>query len=222
MAQFLAAQTKTNEVVTASITQLTSQFDAMATHQKAMDTQIAQIAQQVSRLSRPQGHLPGQAETNHRGHVNVVSTVRDGLEESSEMVLREIASAPVPERAERQQSEGRSILSEMEGTAPPICPYQPRVPYPQRLAWTKLLQLQPKYARFLEKLRQIYADTPFLETLKKAPTCLQFVRYFLSKKVEPEGGSVMPIGQACSSFLQSATKLQDPGNFYIPCCIGDI
>jgi len=53
MAQFLAAQTKTNEAVTASITQLTSKFDAMATHQKAMDTQIAQIAQQVSHLSQP-------------------------------------------------------------------------------------------------------------------------------------------------------------------------
>ena len=51
MAQFLAAQTKTNETVTVSINQLTSKFDVMATHQKAMDTQIAQIAQQVSHLS---------------------------------------------------------------------------------------------------------------------------------------------------------------------------
>jgi len=110
----------------------------------------------------------------------------------------------------------------MEGTAPPIRPYQPRVPYPQRLAWTKLLQLEPKYAPFLERLRRIYADTPFLKTLKKAPACLQFVRDFLSKKEEPEGGSVMPIGRACSSFVQSPTKLQDPGDFYIPCCIGDI
>ena len=168
MAQFLAAQTKINEAVTASITQLTSQFDAMAIHKKAMDTQIGQIAQQVSRLSRPQGHLPGQAETNPRGHVNAVSTVRDGLEESSVMVLQETASAPVPERAERQQSEGRLTPVEMEDTAPPILPYQPRVPYPQRLAWTKLLQLEPKYARFLEKLRRIYADTPFLKTLKNA------------------------------------------------------
>ena len=87
MAQFLAAQTKTNEAVTASITQLTSQFDAMATHQKAMDTQVAQIAQQVSHLSRPQGHLPGQAETNPRGHVIAISTVRVGFEEGPVMVL---------------------------------------------------------------------------------------------------------------------------------------
>jgi len=59
MAQFIATQSKTNETLTVAINQLTSQFDAMATHQKAMDTQIAQIVQQVSRLSRSQGHLPG-------------------------------------------------------------------------------------------------------------------------------------------------------------------
>ena len=106
----------------------------MATHQKAMDAQIAQIAQQVSRLSRPQGHLSGQAETNPRGHVNAVSTVRDGLEESSVMVIQETISASIPEGTEGQRKEGRSNPSEMEGTAPPIHPYQPRVPYPQRLA----------------------------------------------------------------------------------------
>ena len=32
----------------------------------------------------------------------------------------------------------------------------------------------------------------------------------------------MPLGRACSSFIQSPTKLQDPGDFYIPCCMGDI
>jgi len=66
MAQFIAAQTKTNETMIASINQLTSKFNAMATHQMAMDTQITQIVQHVSHLSRPQGHLPGQPETNPR------------------------------------------------------------------------------------------------------------------------------------------------------------
>ena len=32
----------------------------------------------------------------------------------------------------------------------------------------------------------------------------------------------MPIGWACGSFLQSPVNLQDPGDFCIPCCIGDI
>jgi len=83
----------------------------------------------------------------------------------------------------------------MEDTTPPIHPYQPQVSYPERLAWTKLLQLEPKYARFLEKLRRIYPDTHFLEALKEAPAYLKFVRDFLSKKGDPEGGSVMHLGR---------------------------
>ena len=56
----------------------------MVIHQKAMDTQIAQ---QVSYLSRPQGHLTGQPETNARGHINAISAMGEGLEESPVMVL---------------------------------------------------------------------------------------------------------------------------------------
>ena len=41
MAQFIAAQTKTNETLSASINQLNSKFDVMVTHQTAMDIQIA-------------------------------------------------------------------------------------------------------------------------------------------------------------------------------------
>jgi len=44
MVQFVTTQSKTNEILAASVNQLTSQFEAMVTHQKAMDTQIAQIA----------------------------------------------------------------------------------------------------------------------------------------------------------------------------------
>ena len=222
MAQFLEGQTKTNEAVAASISQLTTKVDALTTHQKAMDHQLAQIAQQVSHLSRPQGQLPGQTETNPRGHVNAISTVRVGHEESPVMVLQETIAVPDSVGTEEQQSEGRLPPVEMEDTAPPSRPYHPRVPYPQRLAWAHLLQFEPKYARFLERLRRIYADTPFLEALKKAPSCLQFVRDFLAKKGEPEGGSVMPLGRVCSSLLQSSIKLQDPGDFCIPCCIGDV
>jgi len=87
-------QTKTNEALSALINQLTTKFDAMASHQKAMDTQIAQ---HISHLSRPQGHLPGQPETNPRGHINALSTVGEGLEESAMMILLE--TVPVPDSA---------------------------------------------------------------------------------------------------------------------------
>ena len=39
--RFTATQSKTNEVFSEQINQLNSKFDAMASHQKVMDTQIA-------------------------------------------------------------------------------------------------------------------------------------------------------------------------------------
>ena len=94
MEQFIAVQTKTNECLSASINLLTSKFDTMATHQKVMDTEIARIVQQVSHLSRSQGHLLGQPETIPRGHVNAILMMGEGLEESLVMVFQETISVP--------------------------------------------------------------------------------------------------------------------------------
>jgi len=44
MEHFIVTQTKTNAALGEAINQLTAKFDAMASHQKAMDTQIDQIA----------------------------------------------------------------------------------------------------------------------------------------------------------------------------------
>ena len=115
-------------------------------------------------------------------------------------------------------------MSSIETVSPALSihPYQPSVSYPQRLAWGKLFQLELKFARFLDMLKRIYADTPFLEALKKAPSHIQYLRELLSKKGEPKGGSVIPIEEVCSSTLQSPSKLQDSGSFSIPCVVGDL
>jgi len=66
-------QTRTNEALGESINQLTAKFETMTTHQKMMENQISQIAQQVSHLSKPQGHLPGQPEANPKGQMNAIT-----------------------------------------------------------------------------------------------------------------------------------------------------
>jgi len=59
MERFLVSQTKTNEALGESVSQLNFKFKTMTTHQKILENQIAQIAQQVCHLSSPQRHLPG-------------------------------------------------------------------------------------------------------------------------------------------------------------------
>ena len=222
---FITTQTKTNEVFSESINQLNTKFDVMAAHQKAMDNQIAQIAQQVSHLSRPHGHLPSQPETNPKGHVNAITLVGEGFEESPVMVLQEVVSDPNSAREGEERKRDESLIS--TGTPSPsllIRPYQVPASYPQRLTCSQLLPLEPQLARFLDMLKRIHVSIPFLKALKEAPIYLSFLREPLSKKRELKEVSVPPIGEAYSAILQngSSSKRNDPGSFSIPCCIGDL
>ena len=103
------------------------------------------------------------------------------------MVLQEIISAP--ESARTAELIEEESLSSTEKVSPPslVRLYHPPVPYPQRVARAKLFKLKPRFTKFLDVLRRIYVDTPFLDALKKASAYLQFLREFLSKKGEPEG-----------------------------------
>jgi len=69
------------------------------------------------------------------------------------MVLQEVVS--VPDSAGITGREKNKDLSPVEEARPPPTarPYHPRVPYPQRLAWSELCQLEPRFERFLEILR---------------------------------------------------------------------
>jgi len=134
MERFIATQSKTNEALNGSINQLNSKFNAMASHQKVMDTQITQIAQQVSHLSRPQGHLPGQSETNHLSHINALSVASEGVKESPVMILQEAVVVPDSARTHEQKEEGKLSSNGKIIPPPPVRPYQPPAPYPQRVA----------------------------------------------------------------------------------------
>jgi len=58
MERFIQTQSKTNEALGEFVIQLNAKFESLSTHQKMMETQLAQITQQVSHLSRPPRHLP--------------------------------------------------------------------------------------------------------------------------------------------------------------------
>jgi len=97
-----------------------------------MDTQIAQIAQQVNHLSRPPGHLPAQPETKPNGHINAVSVMGEGLEKSLVMVFQEMVAVPKSVgTTEKNEKEGLSSNGKSTPTAPVARPYQSPVPYPR-------------------------------------------------------------------------------------------
>ena len=52
---------------------INTKVDSIATHSKMLETQIAQIAQQVATSSQTPGVFPGQTEANPIAQVNVIS-----------------------------------------------------------------------------------------------------------------------------------------------------
>ena len=154
-----------------------------------MENQIAQIAQQVSHLSRPQGHLPGQPETNPKGQMNAITLLSD----------RELESPPMPMREERRETDNegavdkeapteipnKRVHTEMtqevraEHVSPLVKLYKPLVSYPQRLVKAKE---DHKYGKFLEMLKKFHINIPFLKAITDMPSYAKFLKDLLSNK----------------------------------------
>jgi len=94
--------------------------------------------------------------------------MEEGLGESPVMVLQDVVPVLDPTGTEGKQKDETMSSAEQPTPTTPTRPYQPPVPYPQRMVWSELRQLEPRFARFLEILRRIYASSPFLEALKNA------------------------------------------------------
>jgi len=92
----------------------------MASHQKVRDIQIAQIAEQVSSLSRPQGQLPDQPKANPRVHISVVYTKDEGFVESSVMVLQEMVKVPISVGTTKLKKDGAPSPEEEGHQSPQV------------------------------------------------------------------------------------------------------
>ena len=71
-------------------------------------------------------------------------------------------------------------------------------------------------------LKKIEINIPFLEALTQMPLYAKFMKEILSikRKIAEEG--IVSLTATCSAVIQNSLpeKMQDPGNFTIPCEIG--
>ena len=139
--------------------QMTSKLDAMATHNKMLETQISQVAQQQPTIAAPTGAFPGQPQPNPKGHANAV-TLRSGTEYDGPVDPR--LKNPAMHQNSKKGTEGlnkpktkdindkseEAVEKEIPYVPPP--PYKPHVPYPQRLAKTKN---EGQFKKFVELLK---------------------------------------------------------------------
>jgi len=97
--------------------------------------------------------------------------------------------------------------------------YPPKLPFLERLE--KSIE-DKQYAKFLEKMKEVQVTIPILDAVLHVPMYARFFKELLTKKRVPEEPEVVTLTKVCSTVLQNSLleKLDDPGSFCIPCCIG--
>ncbi|XP_031116623.1 uncharacterized protein LOC116020278 [Ipomoea triloba] len=118
------------------------------------------------------------------------------------------------EEALKQPSQkGKEIMQE-----PPPIP-KARLPLPQRFR-TDIDNA--KYDKFLQMLRQLHIDMPFIDALGEMPRYAKFLKDLLSNKKKLVESATVVLGEECFAILHKSVprKLKDLGSFTIPCDIG--
>ncbi|XP_016207631.1 uncharacterized protein LOC107648162 [Arachis ipaensis] len=99
-------------------------------------------------------------------------------------------------------------------------PYNPPLPYPQRLQKETKDQQFPK---FLEVFKKLEINIPLAETLEQMPLYAKFLKELINKKRSWNEKEIVILTQECSAVIQIGLppKLKDPGSFILSCTIGN-
>ncbi|XP_020245172.1 uncharacterized protein LOC109823298 [Asparagus officinalis] len=192
-----------NRIMSDVIKNLTSKVDSLATHNKMLENQITQLAQQFNSSSRSLGMFPGQPETNPKGSINAI-TLRSGKELEGPM-MRNDHTDVVDESEKLVSSEKEHSSEKVERYVAPA-PYKPPLPFPQR------------------NLKKLHINILFVEAISQMPSYAKFLKEILSNKRRLEEYETVALTKECSDIIQNKLppKLKDPGSFSIPCTIGDM
>jgi len=156
----LHAQQKQDEY----IKQLASKVDLLTTHNKMLETQIAQ---QANSSTAPTSGLSSKPKQNPKEQCNAIM-LRSGTQlEGPKGVSVEVASdkkndkgvAPSPSESERQEKRESEKQKKLK-TLPPAL-YAP-LPFPQRFAKAKL---DSQFGKSLDMLKKLHVNVPFLNAL---------------------------------------------------------
>ncbi|CAM8962357.1 unnamed protein product [Rhodiola kirilowii] len=208
---------------------INQRLDEISAHNKMLETQIAQ---QASSSTKAQGKLPSRPDYHQTEHCNAVFVEEE--EESSPVHVDAITlksgkvyESPKPKATRNQKpkvnegDEGKNEVENPKSSEEPP-PYVPPLPFPQRQV--KTTKLEKEFGAFTAMLRKLYVYMPFHELIKKAPLYNKFLREILSNKRTIEENDPQSLNHECSAFFlkKIPQKVKDPGQFTIPCSIGDM
>ncbi|XP_074266558.1 uncharacterized protein LOC141589835 [Silene latifolia] len=215
--------------------------DEIRASQKATETHVAQISQQLSQLAQNLGKFP--SNTVNPREVNAVF-FRSGkqleeVEKSPKWKRKRVSSEIVKEhpvevveedeiRVEKSKEvrmvdppkQDEPIATKAKECTPPPREYVAPVPFPQRFARPRL---EKKYEKFVEILKGMNVTIPFLDMITEISSYGKFLKELVTLKKKNREVQTINLSKECSAILTHTNKLpnklEDPGSFSIPCSI---
>ncbi|XP_074276925.1 uncharacterized protein LOC141600582 [Silene latifolia] len=215
--------------------------DEIRASQKATETHVAQISQQLSQLAQNPGKFPG--NTVNPREMNAVF-LRSGkqleeVEKSPNWKRKRVSSEVAKEHpvevvqedeimAEKSKEvemvdppkQDEPIATKAKECTPPPREYVAPVPFPQRLAKPRI---EKKYEKFVEILKGMNVTIPFLDMITGIPSYGKFLKELVTLKKKNGEVQTINLSKECSAILTHTNKLpnklEDPGSFSIPCSI---
>ncbi|CAA7019756.1 unnamed protein product [Microthlaspi erraticum] len=221
---------------------LNGKYEAVWTHVKKLDVQVAQTAEAVK---RPHGTLPGKGETNPRNEYVAQVKLRSGRKLLPDAIP---LKRPCKEKVDEHQETGGHV-SGVDRAAPsgidrsdddasssqepilesdlpipvaaepaPARAYTPKVPYPVP---PKKSRKDLEEAKCKEMLRDLTVKLPLSDAVQMIPALKKYIKELISGKVAEEE-NVMLVSEECSVVLQNKVikKRSDPRRFVLSVQIG--
>ena len=173
-----------------------------------IEMQLGQLAQQINQ--RSPGELPSKTENNPRGmQINIVTT-RSGK------IITPLApiQTELPKKSQKEEAEKQAENQELHSDSPtrrvprmdsvstsqnpiPQVPeklYQPPMPYPAR---AKKEKQEEEYQKFLDHIKTLQINIPFIEAVMQMPKYAKFLKELLTNRRKMEEVKKVVLNENC-------------------------
>ncbi|XP_021768877.1 uncharacterized protein LOC110733173 [Chenopodium quinoa] len=195
-------------------------FNEMMTHKKMLETQITQIANTQKDCASPSSlSSPGVEPTKPMYSITTrcervlnegVSRsmeedegMSDPREEVEKVVSKSVSYEEVQEKKRSSEKEREEV-------------WRPNLPYPQKFLRHKM---DEQFGKFLAMFKKVHLSIPFTDAITQMPRYSKFLKEILSGKRKCNEVDSVEVGNCYSAFIHNELpkKMEDPGNFSIPC-----
>ncbi|XP_023764839.2 uncharacterized protein LOC111913346 [Lactuca sativa] len=195
-----------------------------------IDKQLGQLATQFN--ERAPGGLPGNTEQNPRGaHIQAIATRSgkiithltpiDRNEPEAEQEGQEENKDNKSGRSPRRGGSATAWQDSEEKNTKPAKTYRPPLAFPSRAIQEKHVE---DYRKFLDHIKSLEINIPFLEALVEMPKYAKFLKDLLTNRKKMEGLSKVVLNETCSAAMLNMLpkKMGDPESITLPCQFGNL